>query len=268
MFSWGNSYWTQVYFTWVYLPLVVTGYLFGTILDIYIILDRITAFNKKFGVFFKFTPRIMMAIALALSIVIQLPWFFDLAPVSVTVTLDTGVDYQIWFSGLTRYAVSEVGQIVLFVVYATRDVGSMAVEIVLNIVSIVYFKLYVNRKKRLVTNSGASTIHRVQSVAVQPSRVSGIQSRKAKKGEVSRSDQKATVMCIVMCAVSIMEHVVHIMCNVYPYTPYFQQRVLLFLSWMASMGFVVKHGLNFVLFIAFNNKFQKIFLKFCHFENS
>ena len=46
LFDWSNSYWTQFYYSYISIPVLNTLYFFGSLLSIFILLNRIGVFNK------------------------------------------------------------------------------------------------------------------------------------------------------------------------------------------------------------------------------
>jgi hypothetical protein len=73
--------------------------------------------------------------------------------------------------------------------------------------------------------------------------------------EVSNADLRATVMNIVMCTLSIFEHLSVVGCVVYPY---FGTSLLDggFVCFGGSFGIGLKHSTNFFVFYFFNKKFS------------
>jgi hypothetical protein len=252
--------------------LVVTGYLFGTLLDCYIILDRIAIFERKVNAFFKFSALKMAAIALSVSIAIQFPWYFEFVPTSNTESLDTGVEYQIWYLGLSNYALTQTGQVILLIVYGIRDIATMVIVIILNIVSIFYFKSYLNTKASLLCEPRPANYSNALSVSglaqhslrrmkfwqgkIEVTIAQPVRELSVECAMISKAEQKATTMCITMCVLTILDHLIHITCNVFPIFSASNFKFVLY--WAASMFFVFKHSLNFVLFIAFNKVFKNV----------
>jgi hypothetical protein len=232
----------------------VSGYLFGTLLDVVILLDRIATLNKKISAHFKFKPRTMILIAFAITIGIQFPWFFVYVPQSAVVTLNTGVDYEIWFVGQSNFAMSKAGEVILNIIFAVRDVGMMALEFALNLISVYLFKKYLGQKSKLLAEQSPASLS-------QPSDQSkGLSRAVIKNKHISKAESNATLMCIFMCATSVLEHIVFMTCALYPYFNELNQTTF-FLYWLAAFSVSFKHATNFPLFYFFNKNFKYAFLK-------
>jgi hypothetical protein len=306
MFPWGNAWWTHAYWLYWYCPVAVTGYVYGTLLDILITLDRISTFNKRVQVFFKYSPRVMALITLGISVIIQFPWYFVFVPASLVVTLDTGHVYEIWYAGQSAFAYSNAGQIVLYIIYGFRDITLMLVMIALNFTSVRYIKTYLSKKSQLLmepttvsnmntnpsvnnnsrrltfaasrvapvndevsakNDTGTRTEHTDEASGTNDTRTSKSSKKPmSKKDQISKAEQKATIMCVILCVVSVYEHVILIACNLYPYFNELNS-VTFFLYWMASFSFSLKHAMNFPLFMLFNKNFEKCFYKLFSFRS-
>jgi hypothetical protein len=180
-------------------------------------------------------------------------------------------EYILWYLGVSDFAASAAGSIILYIVYMFRDIIMMVLEIVFNIASMYYLKAYFDKKTTLVGRSHASGGARVATtVAVEaPSILTKHDATAATKTETKSStgvsskkvEMRMSIMVICMCTLSVVEHILLITCITYPLSN--PGNPLIFtLLYFGGFSIVFKHSLNFVLFYAFNKNFKKIFLRY------
>jgi hypothetical protein len=218
-------------------------------------------------------------VGFVICLAINFPFFFVFAPGSRTfgtVVTDDGTviyGFTIWFTGLTDFAKTDVGKIILYTIYVIRDLFLMIVEIVLNCVSVYYIRLFLQKKSNLVrpksmnlaiTNSTSNTM--MNTVEDSRPKMSSVKSRKEVKQTSSedssmRAELRAAIMVVIMCGLSITEHVMLLTCIIYPlYNPNGGQTTTL-LYWAGNFSIAFKHVVNFPIFYAFNKNFKRIFWK-------
>jgi hypothetical protein len=150
LFAQANSKWANVYYIYLYVPVVNTGYFFTSVLDSLITLDRIACFKPQLKEHIKLSPYKASLVAYLVCALVNFPYFFVYKPISRQVPLNASQSFTLWSSGRTDFARSEQGTIVTCVVYALRDVLTMLMEIVLNVISLFYLKQYLKRKSTLL----------------------------------------------------------------------------------------------------------------------
>jgi hypothetical protein len=285
MFEWSNSYWTHVYYLHVFVPFANTGYFYGTVLDILITLDRIANFNKLVKkLISKSVYRICIA-SLVCCIAINFVYFFAFKPASLTTNVkvrpkNTIQEFTLWYPGLTDFSISYIGKISLFVLYSFRDIFMMIAEIVVNIVSIYYLKNYLSRKNKLVSHAtrgnalslDATGVHSIDGSYHSSRGIKRKLKTKSTKKEannvedhVSKAELNASVMVILICILSLCEHILVIACIIYPlYNP--PGMVFNFLAIFGNFSVTFKHSLNFLIFFVFNKNFKKECMKYIRFK--
>jgi hypothetical protein len=233
-FEWTNQYWTNAYYLYVYIPFVNFGYFFGTFLDIVITLDRISNFNRYVRALMKLSAHKSCMLGFILCLVIDFPYFFVFVPNSATfdvINKDGQIirDYVLWFADLSTFAKSKAGTIILFMIYAFRDLFLMLLEIAVNIVSIWYLKAYLNKKAGLVAKTNSVTVSLAAITNKNKPMADGSLIRSAQDvGSTSENirhlsnsvlnitEQRATIMVILMSVLSIAEHLLILACIIYP----------------------------------------------------
>ncbi len=208
--SFASSYPAQVYYNHVSIPIATTGYFYGTILDICITLDRIGNFNKRVKGWIRLGPYKMCAIGFAVTLAVNFTPFFAYMPVPLLDPL-SGVQVG-WYCGLTEFATTQFGTVLIIVVFAFRDLLLLIVEIVLNFVSVYFLSRHIKKKAKIekrsnyVTPTTGSTAQRpsVFQSSLQPTPlVAHFRSTIRRKSEaVSRADLNLTLMAVVMSVCS------------------------------------------------------------------
>jgi hypothetical protein len=189
----------------------------------------------------------------------------------------------VWYINVSQFGFTQAGAILAFAVEAFRDVGLTLAEIALNIVSVNCLKTYMANRKKLLngtsvtatvvskTGTGNQTTVRVVNEATAVVNQAAVQAQlqrgNASGGNnVSSAELRVTVMALVMCFLSILEHVMAIACVVYPYSYAATQ----FIAGNVCFGFgfsvSLKHSTNFFIFYLFNKKFGEKLRKLIKFQ--
>jgi hypothetical protein len=242
IFPWLNSYGSQVYFLWVYLPGAYAMQALAPLLDIVVTIDRIAIFNKSVkAIMARASPRIVCAVCIAISVLNGLFYYAQSVPQGIPVgsVLDTSTgqvitDLVIWVPGNTQFADSEAGKLFFTVYFFVRESILMLGEIVSNCVSMFYLKGYYSKKmaqvikenspsnranKKKTTNVVSTTplVNTAETVvAVVPTTEQVVERVAAQQvARLSQADRNATVMALVLCLLSIITHTVTIGSNLY-----------------------------------------------------
>jgi hypothetical protein len=260
IFEWSNSYGAQVYYNYILIPVVNISYFYGSVLNIVIILDRISYFDFRMRTFFKLSPYVISMIAFVVIFVIDIPYYFIYVPYSTDVKLNRTFTFTVWYSYPSEFATTLLGQVLLYIIYALRDVALTFVLIGLNMVSIYKLKRHFTKKVRIKsTGPSFTTMH---SVTTRQNVSTFLQNNDKEGGEgrkVTRSDERATIMAIFMCSFSVFEHGVIVFTIVYSYF-YFDLTVFVF--YMISDGTQpLKSCFDFIILVAFNKVFRKAVMK-------
>jgi hypothetical protein len=196
-----------------------------------------------------------------------LPYFFTIAPCSLTLNLNSTHAQTVWFTCHSSYGLSDAAQVYNYINVAIKDILPTLVEIALNIASVYFLKQYMNERAKLLsggfgTQTAANTIQ-MQTFIKLDNNTRANQDAKvaAPREKVSKSDQKLTIMVAIMCVLSLLEHIFMNAANFYLYIGSDQ----VIFNLVVSVGFLAssfKHGTNFVLFYIFNTKFRSVCIRF------
>jgi hypothetical protein len=187
---WSNSYWTQIYSNYIYIPITNLNYLFGSLLDIVILLNRISYFNVFVKRHIKLSPPKICLIAFIVSLIVEFPFFFVFMPNSHTSVLRDGSTFTIWFGDVTRFSQTEIGTITTFITYGLRDILVMLIILVLNIISAWLLKRHLRAKTRLVR-------HKMEALNIVENNAAS--STSFGLNRISKADNRSSVMVILMC---------------------------------------------------------------------
>lgn len=226
----------------------------------------------------------MSAICAVFCVIVNSPFYFAFAPSEALfpqVIDQNGVmihNYTRWLVGVTGFASSELGKTILFVLYGFRDLFLMLIEIILNCVSFYYIRAFLSRKNHVVgrpvrtaTNYQSSATNN-QSVLAnnnRPQKVVVVVAPTDETSATSRVELTAAIMALTMCVLSIVEHLMIVICNVYPLLVLNGPMAnVLFLYWAGDFAIALKHSMNFLIFYAFNKNFKKAIDQFFSFAKS
>jgi hypothetical protein len=213
LFSFANSYGAQFYYNYIYTSIATTNYFYGSTIDLFIQLDRIASFEARAKAFLKLPPYCICFLAFICCVIIDMPTLLQFGPASHTSMLNATTSYTVWFTANTDFATSQVGSILIFVVYGVRDVFVLTLQIGLNVCSTYLLKRYLNKKKAMNSALAADTtrVKNDTSMSARQSRTgprrvemsrantnSSVARNSAILNRISRSDLRATIMvCLI-----------------------------------------------------------------------
>jgi hypothetical protein len=262
LFPWANARQAQDYISYVYIPIMNTCYFFSTLLDILITIERISLIKTRFKLVLKLTAYKMCMAAFLLCCIINVPFYFTFQTSSALFQLDTGSAYTIWFPEPSAFARSRAGMIINFIIAFIRNLFLMTVEILLNVISIYYFKQYLIKHSKAVQTLRGNMVHGIAEFNGTPNQYNTNNQHLAREPPshaTARSDQRACFMVTSLCILSIFEHVIFTASDVY--TIFFNSTTTsetTFLFYFSTMfSCVLKHALNFPLFVIFNKNFKR-----------
>jgi hypothetical protein len=244
---WSNSFLTQLYSNYVYIPITNFNYFYGSLLDIVILLNRISYFNATVKNCIKFSPLTICSISFLVCLIVEFPFFFFFMPNSHTATLKDGTIFTIWFSDMTQFAQSTSGSVLKFLMYGLRDILVMLIILVLNVISTCLLKQHLSQKLRLVR-------YRMEELHISEGNAE--LSTSFGLNRISKADKRSSIMVIIMCILTIGEHLLVLLSVVYPYFN-FDFNMFVFYT-VNNFFWPVKRCGDFFLFFYFNKKFRKI----------
>jgi hypothetical protein len=100
IFEWSNTWWAQVYYNYVFILFEALFYCYGGFivhLNVVIMLDRISFFNRRVQALLKLLPYSISAISFVICFIVNVPSFFAFAPISRSVKLGQNTTFTVWF---------------------------------------------------------------------------------------------------------------------------------------------------------------------------
>jgi ABC-type multidrug transport system fused ATPase/permease subunit len=286
-----TSYPAQVYYSFILIPIVSTGYFYSTVLDIIITMDRISCFSGRVKSIMIFTAYKTCAIAFILVFILNFPYFLIYEPrpfYNPKTLVLVG-----WLNNLTPFATSQIGIIFTFLVYVIRDLGLLVVEIILNFVSICFLRQHLKKRSRLLKKSllkASAALPRavlkprksilgdlnVITDVRQPDLIAEVihkisRTRSLSVGSACKTtllaDRNSTLMTVCLSGLTLLDHCTWLTSTIFPYLSS-NIYVYYFLSVLADLILTFKQASNFFVFFTFNKIFRQRVLKIFRHNNS
>jgi hypothetical protein len=278
-----DQHWALFYRAYIQLPLLFLLYSNTGLIDIVIILDRISITSNSSRLLFVKRSRpylvcfVLFVIALALNGTI----WINFMPITLIVSLSNTKLHTFNILNHTPYLISPIGQLIINLQMAFRDILVFVAQFVLNVLLLLTLKKRLKKKfqilfgTRLMTlneskkgnspgidNSGSvSTLKNKDKEASNGSdsretsaNISSLMSENLAK--LSRADLNATLMVSILTFISMIEHFIFFLAMLYRWS------TISLLFFNISMIFVaLKHFSNFIVLFTFNSNFKHVFLK-------
>jgi hypothetical protein len=263
---WTNSYMGQAVCIYFVVNTANALYFYGSLIDILMILDRIAIFNKFVKSLIKLSPYIICCITFVVMVVVEGPGFLVLVISSESFKLNATTSYIVWYNKNSEFANSRAGTVLTYLVFIIRDVLLGIVQIILNFALVVCFKQYMSKKMAIHSGTTVAPINStMNSTTGTNAQRKTSDTAGGQTGRVSSADKRATVMCILMCILSMVEHLLVLASVLYPY---FSSNLLIAFE-IYSVSFLwqlLKRIADFFLLFFINKVFKKVCLKYLHIE--
>jgi hypothetical protein len=245
-----NSYFSINYIIYVYVLLGNTSYFYGCVLDIIIILEQIFIIKNKANFLKNSSPYKYCLLALVSCIVVNFPYYFAYRPSSLTVSLNATWTYTFYFTDYSDFAKSQLGVIALYVVYSLRDFLTLSLQILCNIILIIFFKRHLAKKSKLVKRLETSMESKKGNFSTS---TFNIGNKMNTRNLSNKTDSKATLMVITISIFSILEHSSLLLVLIYFQADFQTGFILRFLP---NIFVPLKHASNFFILFIFNKSFK------------
>lgn len=254
--SWSNSFPSQVFFNYLFTPISSVCYFYGSVLDILILMDRISFFCQwlKASRFNQLSPTSICVWTLIVCIIIDAPSFVYYEIEYQTFRLDATRNFTIWFS---KPSTNKILTILEYMVMAIRDILVLLIEVWLHITSIVLFKKHLKRKKQIslkmcksLSSSQTGTANPLKRMSVFRSSV------RNRRRQGSAAEQKVTSMIAIVCTMTIAEHAVNVTCVLYSF--YHVNLTTFVFYTLSDFLWPLKRFILFFVFYSFNSKFRSV----------
>lgn len=244
IYSLGNTRALKVYSVLFVYPLLAGCYVYSTLLDIVILLDRISVFNKRVKHVLKLISPFKQIILLALiSLILNIPYFFLLIEQSISFNATNSTKVTIWYINKNPICDTQTGYALLMFIITVNYGLIMLIQITLNIISAVYIRRHMKQKATRV-----GTTH-------------------AQGGSRKKVDVRTGIMVTILCSLSFAEHVIIIF-----WTATFFSILKSSVGWaliqlIAIFILAIRRCGDFLFFFTFNKVFKKQFYESARLTN-
>jgi hypothetical protein len=186
-------------------------------------------------------------------------YFVYFTPISTIFSVNKTHIAHIWYTFPT-YSFTQLGTVLVITIESFRDVFLMLAEIALNAVSIYYLRKYFKNRLELINgtnrNITALELNHTGLHTTNESSLNHVDQGRRANNALSTANMRATIMSLVMCTLSVLEHISLTACVVYPYfgSSFITGNFVCF-GGVFSIG--LKHSLNFFVFYFFNKRFAE-----------
>jgi hypothetical protein len=266
------------YICYIYSPLM-TGCVFSSLIDMAIVLDRITVFTEKFDFVKKYSTRVISIISFVISLIIGPLYYPTAYPDSLVIYLNETISLRFYFTKPSQFAESSFGSTMIYLILFLKDIVGFVLLSTLNIASIVLLKRYLIHKSKMFNmthlnkritqqKSKSKFLHQPRScykidVSNRPTDKSKPQTtsrnmimlNNRRPIKISRTDRSATIMAIGLSLMSMIEHALIIA------TAFFfaisQTMIAFHFGTLLTLTYSIRHSSNFFIFL-FNKNFKSV----------
>lgn len=221
-------------------------------------IERASSFTEHFKKFKNISPYSACLYLLILCAMINLPTHFliDIASDSEVYSALKSFENVKLFKGIclrNKNSLSSFGITATLFGFFVKGLLTLLLDIISNVLSIVYFKRYLKRKLASLQIRELQTVSAsVSHTAAQNFQLERIESMK----------RKQTTMTIYLTLFSIVVYAVELAANVIIYFFYKNLNVLFAFEFIIVFLTAFKQNMNFLFFYMFNTNFQHYFKKF------
>ena len=231
---------------------------FNAILEIAILFERIKIMNPFVKKHFTIAPKKMILITFLASLLFNSIYALVYVPFNggnfnYYSKIGSLRENSFWFVSTSSLASSPIGMIVLIVFYFIRDIITLIVTIVLNIVSMFEMKDYFKARSSIFKNSLD-----VQSMTIQVANNATytVVSQRQRQKVAEKNHIK---LVLSMCFVSIITRSTSIACDLYYL--FSSDYIATLLGAILDLVLVLGPAISFFIFYHFNRDFKKCFIR-------
>jgi hypothetical protein len=149
-FAFANEFaYGTIFVCYIYGPLVNTCYVLSALIDVAVLLDRITLFTRKFDFVNRYSLRLVCSTSLICGLLIGGQFYIFYYPETLEVYLSPTLTLKFFYTNATKFADGLFGSILFYIVLFLKDILTTALVTKFNIISIVLFKRYLTQRSKL-----------------------------------------------------------------------------------------------------------------------
>ena len=260
-FEFTNTYEALFYGIYIYFSLFSSSLLFGSCLEILMVIERSLYFlPAKFKKIKIINIKIISIIVLLISVFINAIFIFLTEPAYSDVQLSEKTWHRIWYFGFTSFSSTLAGSILNFLVHIIRDIFPLILKIALNSLIVYLVKDY-SKKLQMEKLEFAQKI----TFTKENDQNTTAEINTTHYNFISKTDRNQTFVAILMSLFSLFEHAF----NILWYFIYLFNRIVLSNAFLyaALLSVLIKLICNFFILYKFNclfrNEIKKMFKFTC-----
>lgn len=234
------SYSARIYKCLIIPSYVVTLFFFyGNVMDIFINVERALNFSNRFPRFKKMSPYITSLIAFVISLILNIPNFFIY---EIVEDKDLFIKFRLCVP--SKFNLSTIGKIFQIASYIIGGPVVLILEIASNIVSMICFRNYMNRKSTLQSNKNMD------------------KKQRKKQKKIDKMEKKLLFMTFYLSGYSILMHIVQFASQIIIFILGTNPTLVSVFTFLYAFIMSLKHSSNIFFYYFFNYNFRRS-LKFC-----
>ena len=249
----------------VYMPILTLVYYFEKLIEILIIIDRLSIFMPKLKIVTEKSTTMIMSITMIISMIITSPEIFGnrFTGFKDKEVHDKIIDYTKDLMTICEridFFRTDIGLDILKSTIFIRDILTSSIEMGLNITSIVYYMKFINKKSELKKTVFQKNSTPQTSSSNNDSNTIVIEKDKISKKDRSNFDKSIYVISLVVPFISI---VCFIFASFTRFSIYINKNNTLFyfIIFVAMLIGAVRITSNFFVFYFFNSNFRNVLEK-------
>lgn len=244
-----GTYDIKAFDSYGYIPIATTLYFINSVIDIFILLDRISNFIQKIkNILSRVSPfKICIIIIISCSL-INIPIFFVYVPKSIKINFSNNQTYSFYIVSVSEIIKTKAGNIMIFTLYSIRDILTLIIEICLNFVTIRFIRNHIGKKNQM---RKSITLMLSTANSLVENKETFIRGRSLSQ----LSETRSTMMVIIISMLNILVHSLLFYTLIYGY--YYSDYFGSLFSSLVVLANSFKHACNFFIFLFFNLKFKE-----------
>jgi hypothetical protein len=237
------------YMAYVYIPGLNILILFGVLLEVCIVIERISQFSTGFKYILKFKVRNLCLAFFVFSFVLNIQNFFAGRPSTNQHQLNSTTFINISYFRVTKFSRSLTWAITNGVVFSFRDMILLILQLILNIKSINLLRKHIRNKKEILERSIKKCLLKEEGekniVRTRQFKINGL---------VTKQDQNLIIMTVFMTFITILEHLFFLL--MISLITIYENSFAFFIASLANLFIAFKYSSNFFIFFIFNKNFR------------
>jgi hypothetical protein len=249
LFKFVISYEATFYSVYFYTPILSAFYLNSSLLEIYLVVERMLFFLPQRYKIFKIIRMKKFCLSLFItSVLVILPNYFILHPGYFDVPLDENTVYRIYSIHLTQFSETTVGKALAFLMYFIRDMLTLVAKLVLNTILVIHVRRYLFKLKMDKLNFAL----KISTSALHINNIDF-----SRQSYITRTDRNQTYIALIMSLYSLLEHAFYIPSYVvFAIQPLYANNIAPILYFLCILALAFKHATNFFVLYKFNSLFR------------